>query len=296
LTALEGLRLEVLRRLAEGRYPAAVAQDLGLTRQVVQYHVRCLLSAGFLHEDRAASSLQRNALGGGPMKLYGLTDQGHRALGEAMSKSLSPGGLRVFTSPRVEVHNFQVKLPIRRLGIQWLPNAAAMQNWQRRWDPDFHGVYLEVTPRHVLLRTGAEGADREEAEGRTLRRLFRVMQLLESHYACEFGPPEFQFYGPGKGKVGVLGSPLAKGLPYQVGQLAMVDSTPEPGTVHPADPADADRIVQLARNVEETKEMVDHMARLTVRLAEAVLVALGHVPAPPGEQPRLVGPPGPEVA
>lgn len=279
LKRLEGRRLKVLVKLAEGRYPAAIGEQLKVSRQAVEYHVRVLLQAGFIHEDRPNTAVQRNALGGGAMKLYALTDAGRAALDAAMSKPLPPGAEAPLLSPRVEVHNFEVKLPIKRLGIAWLPSAADMQNWTRRWDPDFHGVYLEVTTQHLLLRAGAEGADREEAEGRCLRRLFRVMELLEVHYGCELGRPVFKGYGPGKAKVGVLGSPLSAGKGYEVGRLATIDSTPEPGTIHPNDPADADRIVQLARNVEDIKALVEHMARLEVRVAEAVLVALGQAPA-----------------
>lgn len=294
LKPLTDRRLRILRLLAAGRYPAAIAKELQVSRQAVDQHVAALVQEGYVHVDRPMTALQRNALGGGAMKVYGLTDAGRAAVAEAMSSTLPAGGEARLLSPRVEVHGFEVKVPVKRMGIAWLPSAAEMQNWTRRWDPDFHGVYLEVTTQHILLRAGAEGADREEAEGRCLRRLMRVMELLESHYGCELGRPEFRGYGLGKAKVGVLGSGLAvKG--YEVGRLASIDSTPEPGTIHPNDPADADRIVQLARNVEDIKALVEHMARLEVRVAEAVLVALGQAP-PAAPRPPSSPDWSPEVA
>lgn len=161
--------------------------------------------------------------------------------------------------PFVEVHNFEVKIPVRKVGIKWLPNASDLQNWTMRWDPDFHGVYLGVTTQSILIRAGAEGATRAIAEALVLRKLLRILQLLEEQYGCEFAYPEFRAakaadfapdYRPGRTKVGVVGSPLTKGMGFASGELAVVDKTPEPSTIHPRDPNDADRIVEIARNAE----------------------------------------------
>lgn len=90
------------------------------------------------------------------------------------------------------MHNFEVKVPVEEMGIKWLPNEAEMENWTRKWDPDFHGVYLEVTTEHILLRASAEGPDRATAEGKCLRQVVRVMELLEDHYGCRLGRPDLR--------------------------------------------------------------------------------------------------------
>lgn len=237
----------------------------------MSYHVRQLVRHGLIVEDRAQTEFYRRTLGEGTaIVVYGLTDEGLQALQTTSQGDLtltSPGvGDDVKTGPlhrapppepRVEVHNFEVKVPVARVGISWLPSAADMQNWQRRWDPDFHGVYLEVTTKHILLKAAAEGPDRATAEALCLRRVMRVLDLLERHYGCELGRPEFRcIYAPGRTKIGVVGHPLTEGSGYQRGELATIDSTPEPGTIHPSDPRDADTLVRWARNDAETNELL----------------------------------------
>lgn len=301
--SLSPTQRRVLQLLYEGAYAASIAQRLKLTRQAVTYHVRRLEAAGYIRENHAETSFQRRTLGGPTtLKVFGLTEAGLRALQEEPRQGpltpASPGVTeavkdvpllnRAPREPRVEVHNFEVKVPVKKLGIAWLPNAAEMQNWTRRWDPDFHGVYLEVTTQHILLKAAAEGADRAIAEGLCLRRLLRVMELLERQYGCELGRPEFRcIYAPGRTKIGVMDHPLAKGLQAHRGRLADVDGTPEPGTLHPHDPADADRVVHIARNSEEAvfllrglaEQQTAFLAGLTRLLRpETVKTA----PAPPG--------------
>jgi hypothetical protein len=146
------------------------------------------------------------------------------------------------------VHNFEVKIPIE--GDQakpWLPNGAELNNWTRRWDENFHGVFLEAITRHLLLRAGAEARSVEVAEGLVLRKLVKAIKLLEDPYGLELGTPEFRCtYEPGKGKVGVTGHPLTEGRGYDEGGLSTIDNTPEPDTFHPTDdPTDADHVVAV---------------------------------------------------
>lgn len=272
MTRLSRSRRRVLELLYQRRYPAAIAEELGVSRQAVHKHVKALLEAGLIREDHIETDFFRRTLGGPtPLKIYGLTEEGVAALNEAVvNRGLIPDSRgregsvnqtalhhRLPPEPRVEVHNFEVKVPVAKLGISWLPSAADMQNWQRRWDPDFHGVYLEVTTRHILLKAAAEGPDRATAEALCLRRVMRVLDLLERHYGCELGRPEFRcIYAPGRTKIGVVGHPLTEGSGYQRGELATIDSTPEPGTIHPNDPRDADTLVRWARNDAETNELL----------------------------------------
>lgn len=300
---LSTTRRRVLELLYEGDYPSSIAQRLKLSRQAVQKHTAALARAGLVAENRAETDFYRRSLGAGTsVKIWGLTEAGLGALqddqrqpgltrgspGVAEAVNLPPVHNRPLREPRVEVHNFEVKVPVKKLGIAWLPNAAAMQNWTRRWDPDFHGVYLEVTTQHILLKAAGEGPDRATAEGLCLRRLFRVMELLERHYGCELGRPEFRaVYAPGRTKIGVVDHPLARCLPAQRGRLADVDGTPEPGTMHPHDPSDADRVVQIARNSEESVFLLRGLAeQQTAFLAGLARLlqpeTVKTAPAPPG--------------
>ncbi len=267
----------MLLRLYYRSYASAIAEELGLTRQAVGRHVRALDADGLIQEDSIETEAWRQRLGGGTSaKWYALTDEGlevlKRELGHHPDEALSsasrgpsdrdkaPGRHNGEPpEPRVEVHNFEVKVPVQKLGIEWLPNAAKMQNWTRKWDPGFHGVYLEVTTKHILLRAAAEAPTRAMAEGLCLRKLLRVMALLEKHYGCELGRPEFRLvYAPGKTKVGVIGHPLSRDKGYEKGKLATIDSTPKPGTIHPTDdPNDADRIVHMARRSENTERLLE---------------------------------------
>lgn len=172
---LSDTRVQVLLHLYNRSYAAAIAEELDLTPQAVGRHVRAMVRDGLIQEDPIETAFWRRSLGGGTRaKFYALTDEGlavlEREFGHAPDEGLSSPSrgpaeqdkaptLHRRTEPaepRVEVHNFEVKIPVVELGIEWLPNAADMQNWTRRWDPNFHGVYLEVTTEHILLRAGAE--------------------------------------------------------------------------------------------------------------------------------------------
>lgn len=276
----------------------------------MSHHVRALLREGLIIEDVAQTAFYRRSLGEGTaIVVYGLTDRGLEALQAARQTPLTEGSAGAGApvkgqplhralppEPRVEVHNFEVKVAVQKLGISWLPSAAEMQNWTRRWDPDFHGVYLEVTTRHILLRAAAEAADRATAEALCLRRVMRVLDLLERHYGCELGRPEFRcVYAPGRTKIGVVGHPLTEGKGFERGELATIDSTPEPGTIHPHDPRDADRIVRMARNSEEAalllRGLADQQTRFYAnlnRLIEGLVAGRAPGPAPPDERREVV--------
>jgi hypothetical protein len=183
--------------------------------------------------------------------------------------------MRPSAEPEVEVHNFEVKIPIES-GQQklWLPETAELNNWTRRWDENFHGVFLETTSQHLLLRAGAEADSVEVAEGLVLRKLAKAIELLEDQYGLELGTPEFRCtYEAGKAKVGVQGHPLTEGRGYDEGELATIDDTPQPDTIHPTDdPADADRIVEMGRRAERTEDLleglVEQQTRFFARLSD----------------------------
>jgi len=222
----------VIERLYEGKYAAAIADELDVTRQAVSKHVRALEDKSLITEHAGETAFYRRSLGQGTsVKIYGLTDAGLEALRQA--QGLGPGETPRTPSqgltepppgqaddvnepavhnapaereaePRVEVHNFEVKIPIES-GQQklWLPNEAELNNWTRRWDENFHGVFLEATTQHLLLRAAAETRSIEIAEGLVLRKLVKAIELLEDQYGLELGTPEFRCtYEPGKGKVG----------------------------------------------------------------------------------------------
>jgi hypothetical protein len=93
----------------------------------------------------------------------------------------------------VEVHNFEVKVPVE--GEQqklWPPGEAELNNRTRRWDSNVHGVFLEATPQHLLLRAGAEAPSVELAEALVLGKLVRAIELLEDAYELELGTPAFR--------------------------------------------------------------------------------------------------------
>lgn len=285
-------RRKVLQLVYEGRYMADIGRELKITRQAVNYHIRKLEDDGLVVESPIETQAQRARLGGGTaIKVYVPTEDGIQALREATVRARaggSPGGgpdvktgalfRRPRKRPRVEVHNFEVKVPVRKGEIEWLPRAAELNNWTRKWDPHFHGVYLEVTTQHILLRAKAEGESLAKAEGACLRRLVRIIELLEDTYRLELGVPRLRCtYRAGRAKAGVVGSELAEGLAYQEGELGVVDSTPEPGTIHPKDPADVDRIVGIGRSVERTERMVEGM----FKMAEWMIEQAPFLPARP---------------
>jgi len=284
----------VIERLYEGKYAAAIADELDVTRQAVSKHVKNLEEKGLITEHPGETAFYRRSLGQGTsVKIYGLTDAGIEALRKA--QGLGPGETPRTPSqgltepppgqgdpineppvhnappergPRVEVHNFEVKIPVE--GDQaklWLPETAELNNWTRRWDENFHGVFLEATSQHLLLRAGAEANSVEVAEGLVLRKLVKAIELLEDQYGLELGTPEFRCtYEPGKAKVGVTEHPLAEDRGYDEGELATIDDTPEPDTIHPTDdPADADRIVQMARRAERTEDLLEGLVEQQTR-------------------------------
>ena len=266
---------DILELVYEGTSPSSIAKKLRRGKSTISYHLGRLEEAGLVGMNPHETQVERLRLRIPNLKVFGLTDRGLAALQNSMNRTpSSPGGekpVRNDHGPRVEVHNFEVKIPVKRMGISWLPDAAKLNNWTRQYDPDFHGVYLEVTTQHILLRAGAEGATREIAEALALRKVIRVQQLLESQYGCDLGPPQMRLvYAPGKTKIGAIGLGFTKGLGAQKGELADIDSTPEDGTVHPHDPNDADAIVNLARNSAETRELVQALALSQMSLNDAV--------------------------
>lgn len=299
---LTRVQRDILELVHDGKSPATIAKALRLSRSTVSYHLARLVDAGLAGLNPHETQVERLRLRIPNLKVYGLTEAGLAAFQNSMHQTRpSPGGegaVRSERGPRVEVHNFEVKIPVKRIGISWLPDAAKLNNWTRQYDPDFHGTYLEVTTQHILLRAGAEGATREIAEALALRKLIRVQQLLESSYGCDLGPPQMRLvYAPGKTKIGAIGLGFTKNLGSQKGELADIDSTPEPGTVHPHDPNDADAIVNIARNSAETRELVQALALSQMSLNDAVKhladvegellkAAMGRpqAPAPPDER------------
>ncbi len=300
----------VLEHLYEGKYAAAIADELDVTRQAVHKHVKALEGKGLICENPGETAFYRRTLGpGASIKIYGLTNAGLEALRRAHDPGKEPDpdasttGLTRASAgvgepvnetglhnaprarePRVEVHNFEVKIPVE--GDQaklWLPETAELNNWTRRWDPNFHGVFLEATTQHLLLRAGAEAHTVEIAEALTLRKLVKAIRLLEDAYQLDLGVPEFRHtYTPGRAKVGVTEHPLAQGRGYERGELATIDSTPEPDTIHPTDdPADADRIVQMARRAERTEDLLEGLVEQQTRFFASLSGLLQ--PDEPGE-------------
>jgi DNA-binding transcriptional ArsR family regulator len=272
---LSRVQRDILELIHDGKSPSSIAKALRLVPSTISYHIGRLAEAGLVGLNPHETKIERMRLGIPNLKVYGLTEQGLAALQTSMNRTpTSQGGeerVRSERGPRVEVHNFEVKIPVKAMGISWLPDAAKLNNWTRQYDPDFHGVYLEVTTKHILLRAGAEGATREIAEALALRKVVRVQQLLETQYGCDLGPPQMRLvYAPGRTKVGAIGLGFTKGLPAQKGELADIDATPEDGTVHPHDPNDADAIVNIARNSADTRELAQALALSVMSLNDAV--------------------------
>jgi len=209
----------VLERLYEGKYATAITDEPGLTRQAVNEHVRNFEDNGLTTEHPGETAFHRRSLGpGASVEIYGLTDAGMAALRKAQAlgegetprtpsegvPSGPPGqGDEVnepavhdappHREPRVEVHNFEVKVPVE--GEQqklWPPGEAELNNRTRRWDSNVHGVFLEATPQHLLLRAGAEAPSVELAEALVLGKLVRAIELLEDAYELELGTPAFR--------------------------------------------------------------------------------------------------------
>lgn len=285
--------LLLLSEAENGTYAAAVASKLKTSRSRVAYYMKELRDDRLIVEDRARTEFWRRSLGAGAsLKIFSPTKKGWQLLegnghAERSNSLTSPsrGAEKRVQTPsqaQVEVHNFRVRFPIKRMSIAYLPQVAKMNNWVRKYDTNFHGVFLEATPKHIILAAKGTGPDLRTARALCLADLIRVQQLLETAYGCELGPPDFQeIYAPGRTKVGVQGLPLAKGLPYQKGKLATIDDTPEEGTIHPVDPNDADRIVSMARRVEDTHELVQGLSLQAISLGQAleVLVKLTTPPA-----------------
>jgi len=299
-------RLKVLSRLADGDYPASIAKQMRVDKATVQHHVKALLADGLVYADTAATGMQRNALGHTRVTIYALTDRGKSLLaGEREAPHGGVAGIQLGNSqpaPRVEVHNFRARCSIKSGSIEWMPRAAELNNFLRKWDSNFHGAYLEVIEvqgqqRTAIIAVRSEAASHKEAEAECVLKVLRVCKLLEQQYGLSLSLPEIaRDYGPGKAKAGVLGSPLTTGLAPQVGQLALVDRTPEPGTLHPRDPTDADRVVQLARNVEDVRTLCAAMAENQARFFQfwsEFFKSMGPAPADGSKKPA---PPGPEVA
>lgn len=127
----------VIEHLYEGHYAAAIAKQLDVTRQAVHKHVKALENQGLITEHPGETAFYRRSLGQGTsVKIYALTDKGMTALrhaqglGPSETPTSSSGGLTgpppgvgedvneptLHTAPprdqpRVEVHNFEVKIP-----------------------------------------------------------------------------------------------------------------------------------------------------------------------------------------
>jgi hypothetical protein len=121
----------------------------------------------------------------------------------------------------------------------------------------------------------------------------KAIELLQDAYQLDLGVPELRCtYEPGKGKVDLTDHPLAKGRGYDEGDVATIDDTPEPDTIHPTEaPADADRIVEMGRRAERTEDLLEDVVEQQTRFFAQPSSLLGSE----GTEPADGGSPGMKV-
>lgn len=274
--SLSERKTQILELLYEGHHQAQIARRLNLAKSTVSGHVQDLEAADYIREDEYAEPFLRSLQGGTSVKAYVLNPEGQAVLGVdraraegALAPNGSPGrGERVRPPPEAEVHNLEVKIPLHNDPGLDLPRTAEMNNWTRRFDPDYQeGVYLEQTTRSLLLRGRGRGPTKQAAEQQAIARLSETLHELAAKHGCELGEPEWRIaYEDGKAKAGVVNHPLAAGQGYEEGDEGVIDGTPEPDTIHPDDPAAVDKIIELSDTVNETHESVQQQADRLDRL------------------------------
>ncbi|PSG98492.1 hypothetical protein BRD56_00555 [Thermoplasmatales archaeon SW_10_69_26] len=192
VSELTDAQQRVIERLYEGKYAAAIADEVNVTRQAVSKHVRKLEEKGLITEHAGETAFYRRSLGQGTsFKIYGLTDAGLQALREA--QGLGPGetprtpstGLTepppgqyedvnepavhnapAERGPRVEVHNYRSQDPDRGRPSQAL---ATQRSRAQQLDPPLGRERPRRLPRShhptpaARRRRGPLGRDRRGA-------------------------------------------------------------------------------------------------------------------------------------
>jgi hypothetical protein len=169
--------------LEAGNYPSKVARILGVSPQLMHYHVKKWLKMGWIRLDQKTPN----------MTTY--------ILMPSVKKSLTGGDFFVYKG--VRLHGYSLKFPIVEspdVAIDW--DRVRVANWTRLVGCEA-GLTVEKTTRHVIIHADEIfSEDPNEATLLAILECLRLARVLEEKFGMKLGTPKllrkphFGFYDP----------------------------------------------------------------------------------------------------
>jgi len=160
----------ILRLLADGNYPSKVARILGISKQLMHYYCKMLLSKGYLSKSK------------GYPTFYTTTQTGKNFIGECE---------RGFKGKTFRLHNIAIKYAIivdAKAPADW--NRVQLRNWGKEIG-SLLGITVEKTTKNVIIYPDVvEGEDPYQLLFYAKDESDRVAGLLEDRLKMKLGRGE----------------------------------------------------------------------------------------------------------
>jgi len=240
-----------------------IARSIGVTRQATSKRLRKLKKEGIIEVDEAETTLRRQQNCSREI-IYRLTDKGRILLLNSQHSQRSD--LRELKiRPLAGRHNVTFK--IRHNGHGLLPAGCKKKRNFNNWTPHYgwyNDCYWETTPKHIIIKTKARAENEERVWQLIYEKLYTTWKFFKQ-LGWLLDNEAIMIH---EGKKEVIG--LLKNHSYEEGEQGIIDSTPEPATIHPKHEGDVDRIINMAhfieKNGDKLEELPDAIMRLTAEI------------------------------
>lgn len=249
--------IEILKRISDGKYPSQIAEEIGITKQNMNYYIQSFKNKGYIELDVRDVA-----------DFYNLTPMGVKYLGKLLIAQLDSGKSKVkvipegvretFTSsadlPKFDnLHNLQFKAQIRKDVELWFPNTKQMKSWLSKYDW-FGKIYVEKTTRNLIFRMAVTATNEWEALAKGYQAIFRLTDLLESTYGLELGHP----ISTRKPHYTIVGDKVAEAISdhmnVYVPDVGHIDKSKDRGELELYTAEDIGTYIRQSRTIKEIRE------------------------------------------